>query len=312
MTLWEPLRKGDQVDVVAPGWACRPELVEPAREVLKSWGLRPRFPEGLLEPWSFFANTDEKRGHFLEKALRASDSQAVWCLRAASGTHRVLPRVFRGKKPRKNKLVVGFSDITALHSALQRHWKWASLHGPMLDRLAQGDLDPEIVEKLRRLVFGEEKEIVFRNLRPMNTAARKARRIHGRTAGGNLTVIESLIGTRFAAPTKGTILFFEDVGERGYRLDRSFVHLEQAGFFKGVRAVVLGTFTGGEEPLNGKSESENRVSWALENLAEMLKIPVFADLPVGHGDLQWPFPLGTPAEIQGGELKIQVMKGRAR
>ncbi len=308
MIAWEPLKKGDLVDVVAPGWACSVDLLDPARELLRGWGLDVRMPFSLLEPWKFFANTDQNRGEFLQKALHAKDSKAVWCLRAASGTHRVLPAVFKKVKPKKAKLVIGFSDITSLHCVLQKKWKWASLHGAMLDRLALNNLDPAIVEQTRAVVFGETDVVEFENLQPLNSAASKAKTIRGLTMGGNLTVIQSLIGTGFLPSFKDAILFFEDVDERGYRLDRMFVHLAQAGVFKGVRAIVLGQFTGGNEPGKKDQPGEplNYVKWAIENLADSQKIPVFSGLPVGHGHLQWPFPLGAPAEIKGGGLKIQI------
>ncbi|PWU13432.1 MAG: hypothetical protein C5B49_14785 [Bdellovibrio sp.] len=301
---WEALRAGDLVDVVAPGWACKAELIEPARQLLQSWGLRVRIPEGLLEPWTFFANSDEKRGRFLHQALHARDSKAVWCLRAASGTHRVLPLIFSRAKPKRPpKLVIGFSDITALHAALIRHWAWPSLHGPMLDRLAQHNLSLDIVEKLRSVVFGESFELKFDGLKPQNLKARRASLIRGSILGGNLTVFENLIGTRYMPKTQGRILFFEDVGERGYRLDRSFVHLAQAGLFVGVRAIVIGQLTGGDEPvepgeIGNEKGKKNLVDVAVQNLAEMVKIPVFRGLPVGHGELQWPLPLGTEAVIE--------------
>src|SRR5262249_21726067 len=150
------------------------------------------------------------------------------------------------------------------------------------------------------VVFGERNSVEFKDLQPRNSAAQKARSIRGTTMGGNLTVIQSLIGTGFLPSLKGSILFFEDVDERGYRLDRMFVHLAQAGIFNGVKAIVLGQFTGGNEPMPKGSDSpvKNHVPWAIENLAESQKIPVFSGIPVGHGPLQWPLPLGAPGEIK--------------
>lgn len=306
MQVWEPLKKGDLVDVVAPGWACDASLLTPAQKLLEDWGLRVRIPDGLLATWKFFANTDLKRGQFLQKALHARDSKAVWCLRAASGTHRVLPSVFKKAQPKKSKLVIGFSDITSLHCVLQKKWRWGSLHGAMLDRLAKHDLDPAIVEQTRAVVFGEVNTVNFPAMKAVNRAAQKCKTIRGLTMGGNLTVIQSLIGTGMLPSFKNSILFFEDVDERGYRLDRMFVHLEQAGILNGVKAIVLGQFTGGNEPKSADGAVKNYVPWALENLAESLRIPLFSGLPVGHGPLQWPLPLGAVAEIKDCDLSIQI------
>lgn len=306
MTLWAPLKKGDLVDIVAPGWICKEGSLPAAVEFFESWGLRVRIPEHLLAPWSFYSNTEANRAQFLSRALKAKDSQAVWCLRGGSGSQQILPLVFKGKAPKKSKMLVGFSDMTALHAALGTVWRWPSIHGPMFERLGQRDLPSDIVEQVRSLVFGETREISYPEIQPMNLSAQKKKKIKGVLRGGNLITFQNLIGTKYFPRLKDSILFFEDVGERGYRIDRVWSQFEQTGLLKGVQAIVLGQFTGGEEP----GSSESRTQEALRNLADRTSIPVFSGLEVGHGFLQRPVVCGNIGVIEKNKLRLPLQWGK--
>lgn len=302
MVLFRPLQKGDLIDIVAPGWVCKPGTIEPAIKHFESWGLKVRFPQDLLEPWTFYSNTDEKRAQFLSHALKAKDSKAVWCLRGGSGSQRILPAVFKSKAPAAVKMLIGFSDMTAVHAGLGKIWKWPSIHGAMFERLGALDLPADVVEQTRALVFGELSELTYPELEPMNAAARKSKKIQGTMIGGNLVTFQSLLGTKFFPKTAGSILFFEDIGERGYRIDRIWTQFEQAGVFKNVRAIVLGQFTGGEEAQTNIS----RVPEALENIARSVKCPVYSKLEVGHGLLQRPVICGAAGIIEKNRLRIPL------
>lgn len=276
---------------------------------LESWGLRVRLPTDLIEANTFFANSDKKRLAHLKKALLARDSKAVWCVRGGSGTHRLLPDLFKSTPSAKMppKLVVGFSDITSLHAGLFKHWKWASLHGPVLGQLGRKEGDAKSVidadmEELRAYIFGEKERLVIPGLVRLNTM-RAPKKISGTLLGGNLIVFQTLVGTKDMPRTRGSILFFEEVGERGYRVDRTLIHLKQAGVFDGVKALILGDFIGGDEPgVQAGGTGVNRLHWAFENLTRDLKIPIYRALPVGHGERNLPLLVGARAEIVGKEL----------
>lgn len=315
MTSKTPLQAGDLVDVVAPGSSAPLDAIEKGIRVLEGWGLRVRIPKDLLEPATFFSNSDEKRLQHLKKALHARDSKAVWCVRGGSGTHRLLPALFKGAPPRREKLLLGFSDITSLLITVHSHWGWSSWHAPVLTQIGRGGLESGDLEILRQSLFGEKTELQFADLHPMNRAAEKLKGpLKGPLLGGNLVVFESLIGTPYGKVKAGSLLFFEDVNERGYRLDRSFVHLDQAGYFRKAKAIVLGDFTGGDEPVEaGQSERVNRIPWAFENLSVSLKIPLFRGIPVGHGNRNQVLAIGGVANlsVQGGQglLTQKIWKG---
>jgi muramoyltetrapeptide carboxypeptidase len=197
---------------------------------------------------------------------------------------------------------MGFSDITTLHVFLNQQWGWPTIHGPMVDRIGRGlILEPQLRE-LHDIYFGDEAQVVFRGLKPMNAAARTARVIRGPVTGGNLMTLQSTIGTRAPWGTRGRIVFLEEIDERGYRIDRLLEHLAQTGHFARARAIVLGEFLGGTE-----SDGSTRVPGVLQRFADSLKIPVMTGIEAGHGDMQRPIPFETMATLTcgaGGSISI--------
>src|ERR1700692_4112840 len=141
---WPVLQKGDLIDVIAPGFGVTPEQVVGAHDFLLKWGLKPRIPVDLIQKHFLHANSDEKRFGFLQKALRAKDSKVIWCLRGGYGSNRLLPRLDQMRKPAQKKLLIGISDVTSLHIYFEQKWGWSGLHAPLLDRLGQGKVPPQL------------------------------------------------------------------------------------------------------------------------------------------------------------------------
>lgn len=295
MSNWLHLKKGDIVDVVSPGYASQPEDVEGARRFLLKWGLVPRIPEKMIAKHFLHSNTDEKRFAFLREAIQAPDSKVIWCLRGGYGSNRLLPLLDKIKKPRRQKLLVGISDITSLHVYFEQRWNWATLHASLLDRLGNGKVPAKIEKETMNLLFGKTDSVEFKKLKPLNAAALKLKPLKSSVVGGNLTVLQSTLGTGYQLDTAGKILFIEDLGERGYRVDRMLEQFYQAGLFKKCKALIIGDFLGGQES-NGKSLSPR----VFQTWAARLPIPMFSGMEAGHGVIQRPLPLMTKAVLQGG------------
>ncbi len=301
---WRPLQDGDVVDIIAPGFPTDAAVVKKAISFLKSWGLRPRVPKNLQKKTLLFSNVDDVRWEHLKKALSARDSKVVWCLRGGYGSLRLLPRLDKMSKPRQAKLLIGISDVTSLSVYLNERWKWPVLHGALLDRLGKGEVPAAIVKEMGKILRGEQKQVSFKNLKPMNTAARKVKRIKAPIIGGNLVTLQAAIGTPFDFNLKNKILFIEELGERGYRIDRILVHLAQVDRFRNCKAVILGHFIGGSEPSGGNNVKKVLAAWALEQ-----KFPVFSGLESGHDVKLRSLPLGTSAVLQkkaGYELLVET------
>lgn len=305
---WAPLKKGDTIDMVAPGWACRPEELQGAAEFLRSQGFVPRWNPDIFKEQLLFANSHKERFRQLKAGLLAPDSQAVWCVRGGYGSLRLLPWLEKLTKPTKTKLFIGISDITSLHVFLNQSWGWGTVHAPLLDRVGAGKLSVAHQKELLQLCRGEKLEVSYRGLRPMNAAAKEIDLIEAPIVGGNLTVLQSSLGTPYQLQTRSKFLFLEDLGERGYRIDRMLEQLRQAGLFRGIKGILFGDFLGGEE-----RDGSSLVLPVLQSWAAELPFPVISGLPCGHADIQRPLPLGTRARLEGGRtLKLHVPSGAQR
>jgi len=303
---WKFFKKGDIIDVVAPGYPSQPHEVEGGRDFLLKWNLQPRIPKGLIKPHFLHAHEDEMRFSFLKAAIESKDSRVIWCLRGGYGSNRLLPMLAKLKKPKEPKLLIGISDITSLHTFLIQEWGWATLHAPLLDRLGRNLVPPKLEKELQDILFGKRTEIEFKKLKPLNDAAKKVRTVRSKIVGGNLTVLQSTLGTPWQIDTKKKLLFVEDIGERGYRIDRMFEQFRQAGLFKNCDGLILGDFIGGEEPATQK----NNFNLVFKRWAQELDIPMFQGLEAGHAVIQRPVPFNTSCELSvkngRGHLTVQT------
>ncbi|HTT03013.1 MAG TPA: LD-carboxypeptidase [Steroidobacteraceae bacterium] len=288
------LERGDIVDVIAPGFRCSEQSLQRGLEFLRALGLVPRVPPRLFAADLLCANTDERRLEQLARALRARDSRCVWCVRAGYGAIRLVPGLLRLARPARPKLFVGYSDATTIHYLLNQHWHWPSLHGPLLDRLGAATLPAASLAELKGVLLAGVPRVSFDGLTALNAAARRTQVIRSRLFGGNLTVLQSLLGTALQRRPR-QILFLEDIGERAYRIDRMLQHLRQAGVLSTLKAVVFGTFTGGEEP-----DRRNLIRQVLERFAREQSFPVLLGLAAGHGEEQRPLFFNTAVELHGG------------
>lgn len=293
----DSIQRGDIVDVVAPASACTKAELEQSIQAILKLGLVPRVPKDIFAKSVLFANSDEKRLAQLRAALYAADSKMIWCVRGGYGSIRLMPQMEKWKKPKRPKLVLGFSDITTLHRYLNQSWGWPTIHGPNADRLGRGQVKGAERQRLLSLLFGRDRFAEFKGLKALNLAAQKKRVIHGPILGGNMAVLQSGLGTPSCLKPKGAILFFEDIGERPHRMDRMLVQFEQAGWFREAKAVLLGDFV-----LNDPKDRRELWSDVVRRFAQSQKIPVLAGLPVGHNpNRQWPLPFNTPAKLITGD-----------
>lgn len=288
---WTALKAGDLVDIIAPASRCPVQELEAGEAVLRSWGLRVRRSSKLFGESLLHSNSDKERWHQLKAALMAKDSAAIWCVRGGYGSLKLLPLLAKMKVPSRPKVFLGLSDLTSLNIFFNQHWKWPVLHAPILSRVGRGDLPPSSLQELREVLFGETQRVDYQ-LSALNPVAEKIKIIEGPVVGGNWTTLMSGIATPYQLRPKGSILFLEDVGERGYRLDRYWEQLHQMDFLNQLSAIVLGDFTEGDEP-NGT----NLIWDVLKMRAQSFKKPVYYGLPVGHGRIQRVLPLGVQLKI---------------
>jgi muramoyltetrapeptide carboxypeptidase len=231
----------------------------------------------------------------LDAALADPDIRAVFCARGGYGATRLLARLAAAGPPGPPKPLVGFSDITALHLWLQSHGR-ISVHGPVLTQLAR--LSPGTRERLFTLLEASSPAPAL-----AGTLTYVGGVAEGPLLGGNLSVVTRVLGTPFMPALDGAILLLEDQGERPYRLDRMWTHLQLAGVFDRVRGIVLGSFTGCEERDASYSSAE-----VLGELALATGLPCAAGFPIGHGDVNEPVPLGVRVRLDADARSLTFLE----
>lgn len=294
---WAPLLLNDHVDIVAPASASTSEKLSHGINWIKGIGLTPRVPHNLIQTDVFFAAPLEQQWEHFQEALY-SDAKVIWCLRGGYGSMRLIPLLDQIKPPAVPKLLIGFSDITALHLYFNQKWNWPTLHGRTISQLHP---DWEMTDEhsdLIALLFGRKNEVTFSNLIPLNAAAETMGTVTAPIVGGNLRIIQSSLGTSWEVDTENKMLFIEDVSERGYSIDRMLEQLYQAGkLHKNPKALLIGDFTEGLEK-NGV----DLVPVAIKRFAQRVDYPVVMGLPCGHAKgSNAPLPLNTSATLTLGE-----------
>lgn len=289
----QSLRPRDPVRVVAPAGPFDREGFESGLALL-SQRYAPRVRPDIFEAQRYLAGPDARRSAELSEALSDSTARAIFCARGGYGSQRLLPNLPLGDAPLS--VLVGFSDITALHLASQALGR-ISIHGPVLTQL--GKQPGPVQEQLFRLLESPEAPAPLRG-----SATYVPGRAEGRLLGGNLSVVTRLLGTPYLPSFAGAVLLLEDVGERPYRLDRMWTHLELAGVFAQVKGIVLGDFTLCEEKGADYSSAD-----VLRSLAEETGLPCAAGFPIGHGDLNYSVALGTHVRLDAGEATLAFLEG---
>ena len=285
------LAPGDHVAVVAPAGPVERESLEAGLRVLAGRYKATWEPE-LLRRARYLAGDDARRARELRAALDDPEVKAVIAARGGYGAMRLLPRLWpasaggsRASGPAK--LLVGFSDITALHCALQAMGQ-VSVHGPSVNQLATQPL--AVVERFFALLEDDAVPAAAIAGTPLVGGVAE-----GPLLGGNLSLVTRLLGTPWLPPLDGAVLLLEDVTEAPYRLDRMWTHLRLAGVFDRVRGLALGEFTDCEDPAADYTSQD-----VLRGLVAETGLPCVAGLAVGHGAVNVPVALGTRVCLDGG------------
>jgi muramoyltetrapeptide carboxypeptidase len=295
------LQSGDVVRIVAPsGPVPREELEAGARLLAQRYRVRYD-PATLFRSEGYLAGSDEQRLAELTSALHDPVAKAVFLARGGYGLLRILPFIDRAKLAAQPKAIVGFSDGTAL-LALAATAGIASVHGPVVTQLAK------VPEADREALFGLlERPGQGMLLADLTTII--PGRVQGRLLGGNLEVFSRLVGTPFLPDPTGAVLFIEDIGERPYRIDRLITHLDLAGIFDAVSAVVVGDFKDCREPAGTRTPDSPTVEAVLEERLGRLPIPVVFGGKFGHGEGNAPLPYGTLVELDTRKEALIALEG---
>ena len=277
-------------------------------ELCRALGFEPVLMPNAGRAHGYLGGTDDERLADLNAALCSTEIDAVWCLRGGNGMNRIIDRVDFAGFARHPKVVIGYSDITILLLALTVETGVVTFHGPMA-RFAM----PEFSRQHFDLVLsggGPPGPLGRVRVRPDTLIPERGRivsvvpgRATGRLVGGNLTLLQALVGTRFFPDLAGAILFLEDTGEDLYRIDRMLGHLRMAGALSAIAGVAVGHFS---RMRHATFEGALGLDEVLRTYFAAAGTPVAHGFPVGHVPEQWTLPIGVMAELDAtaGELAI--------
>ncbi len=288
---------GDLVAVVAPSGPVPREAFEAGARIL---GARHRlvYDERIFARRGYLAGEDAARLAELERALGDPAVRAIVCARGGYGLLRILDRIDAAALARHPKVIVGFSDITALH-AMAASAGMASVHGPVVTQLPE--LPGSDVAALLDALESPEPPPPLTGLRCLAPGV-----VEGILAGGNLEVLSRLVGTAYppARWLASSVLLLEEVGERPYRIDRALTQLILSGALGGVRGAIIGD-------LIGCAEADGSAPSAEQVIAERLGrfgIPVVAGAPVGHGERNRALPLGARVRLDAAAGTVELLE----
>jgi len=285
MTTPNPLKPGDLVAITAASGYCDPVKLKAGIQTIESYGLKTRTMPSCHARHDYLAGTDSQRLHDLHTAFASKEVQAIFMARGGYGSARLLPHLDYELIRKNPKILIGFSDVTALHIAINQICNLITFHGPMpatsdfyiCNNLFTGDFTA--AHKATALVPGNASGIL---------------------TGGNLSLIAASLGTPYEIKTLRRVLFIEETQEPPYRVDRLFLQLKQAGKFRDAVGIILGDFS---------PETTETLKIAINELIIPEGKPTLCGLPCGHTTPNITLPMGGWAKIStesAHQLEIRI------
>ncbi|WP_238320930.1 S66 peptidase family protein [Neotamlana nanhaiensis] len=302
MSLKKPpyLKPGDTVAIVAPSGILknREKELQQAQDLMKSWGLHTVIGKHVFSKANHFAGTDDERCEDLQKAMDDPKISAIWCARGGYGTVRVLDKLNWTKFKANPKWLIGYSDITALHSQIHNEGV-ETIHAMMCTSM-RDDLTEiaETVSTFKDALFGNSLKYTLNG-----SAYNKVGSARGQLVGGNLTLIHTMLGSNTSIDTSGKILFIEEIGEYKYHIDRMLQSMKRAGYFDNCTGVIVGDMS---------KMRKNTTPWGtsieqliLDALSDY-DFPIAFNMPAGHEKDNRALVLGRTVELTVNKAQATV------
>lgn len=293
------LKRGDTVGLITPGSFIDDEGLERAVTNIESLGLRVALGKNIRAYHGYLAGEDSARLDDLHSAFSDRRLSGVWCVRGGYGTTRLLPAIDYDLIRKNPKVLIGYSDITALLQAIWLRTGLVGFHGPVgaseLTDYTRRQVISQIMEghtpwTITRLDYTDER----RDQAEYRAEMIRPGKSRGLLMGGNLSLLSAMSGTPFSLPAKDRLIFLEDVGEKPYRIDRMLTQLRQAGVLERPAGIVMGVFADCEA---GQEEHSLRLVETLRDRLSDVNCPVYYGLPFGHIKDQCTLPIGVEAEF---------------
>ncbi len=291
-----PVSVNSRVALVSPSGPVRSARdIGAAEQNARDIGWLPVATANAGKKSAYLAGADIDRASDLNSAFRDESIAALWCVRGGYGAMRILDQLDYDAFVRAPKALIGYSDITALHAAIASRCEVVSFHGPT----ARGKHSSFSRNSFVRAIIQHQNPCgAWPEARTI-----RAGTVRGRVAGGNLSLVASLIGTPYQIDLSDAILVIEDINEAVYRVDRMMHQLLLSGSLDKCAGIAAGDFT---LPADDNDSADRSVDEVFSEIAERLGIPCLSGIPVGHIEDQWTVPLGADAELDTAEKRLDI------
>ncbi len=301
------LRKGDVIGLIAP--ASTPSSEEKILKgalYLEQLGYRVKCGKHIRTIYGYLAGSDNERASDFNEMVHDKNVKAIFAIRGGYGTPRLLQMIdYRALKAHP-KIIVGYSDLTALQLAILRKIGLITFSGPMTGSDMWRDFNPYTEERFWRILTSNKKIGVLDNPDDEPLIILRHGKAYGRLVGGNLSLVSCLMGTPFQPPMKNSILVLEDIEESPYRVDRILAQLLNAGILHKLEALIFGKFT---DCVPGNPDDPHlTIDQVQEEFAQKIECPAVMNFQYGHIPRKLTIPLGLKARIDTKREKIEILE----
>jgi len=293
------LQKGDVVGIVCPsGFMPVEKASECIRVLNEEWGFHTKVGKTVGNEFNYFSGTDEERLNDFQQMLDDDDVKAILCARGGYGLSRIIDKIDFKKFKKQPKWIIGYSDITVLHSHLYSNFYISSIHAPMAAAFNDTGYINRFVQSLRHALEG--KKIKY-SCEP-HEFNKKGEAI-GELVGGNLTLLAHLVGTDSDIKTRGRILFLEDVGEYLYNIDRMMYQLKRSGKLSKLAGLIVGGFTDIKDTERPFGQAAYEI---IRDVVKEYDYPVCYGFPVSHEKENYALKIGVGYKLEVRKSKVAL------
>jgi muramoyltetrapeptide carboxypeptidase len=293
------LEPGDTIGIVCPAGYMSLEKAQTCINTLQDWGYKVKIGKTLgSDSQNYFSGTDEERLNDFQQMLDDHEVKAILCARGGYGIGRIIEQINFKKFKQNPKWIIGFSDVTILHSHIYSNYKIATLHAPMASAFNDERYKSAFVQSLKNALEG--KKIKYQcAVHEFNTKGEAV----GDLVGGNLSLLAHLVGSSSDIKTKGKILFLEDVGEYLYNIDRMFYQLKRSGKLDKLAGLIIGGFT---EMKDTKRPFGKSVYEIIADIMKEYNYPVCFNFPLSHDKENYSLKVGSGYKLKVGKTKVTL------
>jgi muramoyltetrapeptide carboxypeptidase len=302
------LKEGDRIGLVTPGSSISEEQLEDCVLRLEELGFKSTYLDSVLSEYGYFAGRDQERADELMEMFSREDVDAIWCVRGGYGSIRILDLLDYELIRKNPKIFMGYSDITALITAIYQETGLVTFHGPVgisdFNRFSKKSIQKVLLDPEPGYNYPYRRDRGTRQNPEYDRYTLRVGQARGILIGGNLSVLDSIIGTRFEPDFANRIVYLEDIGEKTYRVDKMLFHLLSGTNLKEAAGILMGVF----EDCNVNDAPALSLKQALDDLLIPLGIPVSYGLSFGHIRRMLTIPTGIMAAMDADKNSFGLLE----